>query len=550
MMNDKHKVFPWMMKTNTLINTMCGLLILAACNMACSPEDDRLPGNSGNPESPEASFPSPIGFSTDASDTRGTGYGPTVLPEAIGVYASQTHGEFDGSSAMMNFMQNQKVEHDAEKNTWSYKPVKFWPEEPTDKLSFFAYAPYNATGLSSFPESTTTGYPKLNYLVTGEEASQTDLLVAPPVLNRTSGDIKFSLKHALVKVKFGLKSNEDITVKSLKLTGVKDRGTLAFDDTEKGFNWSGIIGNTAWKASIAEAGIAIPANQETAIPVTSFFMLPDKTTTKFDINYLFGVCNATQTGLSLPESPTTWTAGGVVDYTIGLSIPPDNYNGVAVGDILCAKHGSGYTVKPSDITEEDKANAVGVVFKVGPGEGDSADNYPYLSTIHGYAIALEYANEGERTKWGVKFETDEYPTNMGFPIVGTTDSYTDYLGYSNTEMIKKMSMYNSTNFPACYYATHYLTNSIPGKSSGWYFPSCGQLVTMLDNVSTLESSLTIVDGTPFAVSGFNILSSTEHWLTYVIDGHQEVEVYMLISGKTLETSSKNNSRYVRSCITF
>ena len=124
MMNDKHKVFPWMMKTNTLINTMCGLLILAACNMACSPEDDRLPGNSGNPE---ASSPSPIGFSTDASGTRGTGYGPTVLPEAIGVYASQTHGEFDGSSAMMNFMQNQKVEHDAEKNTWSYKPVKFWP---------------------------------------------------------------------------------------------------------------------------------------------------------------------------------------------------------------------------------------------------------------------------------------------------------------------------------------------------------------------------------------------------------------------------------------
>lgn len=538
MMNDKHKVFPWMMKTNTLINTMCGLLVLAACNMACSPEDDRLPGNSGNPESPEASSPAPIGFSTDASDTRGTGYGPTVLPEAIGVYASQTHGEFDGSNAMMNFMQNQKVEHDAEKNTWSYKPVKFWPEEPTDKLSFFAYAPYNATGLSSFPESTTTGYPKLNYLVTGEEASQTDLLVAPPVLNRTSGDIKFSLKHALVKVKFGLKSNEDITVKSLKLTGVKDRGTLAFDDTEKGFNWSGIIGNTAWKASIAEAGIAIPANQETAIPVTSFFMLPDKTTTKFDINYLFGVCNATQTGLSLPESPTTWTAGGVVDYTIGLSIPPDNYNGVAVGDILCAKHGSGYTVKPSDITEEDKANAVGVVFKVGPGEGDSADNYPYLSTIHGYAIALEYANEEKRTKWG----TDIYL------IVGTSESTSDFLGYSNTEKIKKMSLYDSTNFPACYYATNYPVNNIPGRSSGWYLPSAGQWVTLAESLSILNNSITIVGGKSAIPTSSGAWSSTE--FRYVEGGVDIADVYIMFPNLTIDIVLKTNSRYVRSCITF
>lgn len=542
MMNDKHKVFPWMMKTNTLINTMCGLLILAACNMACSPEDDRLPGNSGNPESPEASSPSPIGFSTDASDTRGTGYGPTVLPEAIGVYASQTHGEFDGSSAMINFMQNQKVEHDAEKNTWSYKPVKFWPEEPTDKLSFFAYAPYNATGLSSFPESTTTGYPKLNYLVTGEEASQTDLLVAPPVLNRTSGDIKFSLKHALVKVKFGLKSNEDITVKSLKLTGVKDRGTLAFDDTEKGFNWSGIIGNTAWKASIAEAGITIPANQETAIPVTSFFMLPDKTTTKFDINYLFGVCNATQTGLSLPESPTTWTAGGVVDYTIGLSIPPDNYNGVAVGDILCAKHGSGYTVKPSDITEEDKANAVGVVFKVGPGEGDSADNYPYLSTIHGYAIALEYANEEKRTKWG----TDNYL------IVGTSESTSDFLGYSNTEKIKKMSLYNSTNFPACYYATNYPVNNIPGRSSGWYLPSAGQWVTLAESLSILNNSITIVGGKSAIPTNNGAWSSTEfRYVEGGVEGGVDIaDAYVMFSNLTIDIVLKTNSRYVRSCITF
>ena len=535
MMNDKHKVFPWMMKTNTLINTMCGLLILAACNMACSPEDDRLPGNSGNPESPEASSPSPIGFSTDASDTRGTGYGPTVLPEAIGVYASQTHGEFDGSSAMMNFMQNQKVEHDAEKNTWSYKPVKFWPEEPTDKLSFFAYAPYNTAGLQYNEKG---GYPTLIYEWNSVKANQIDFLVATPVLNRTSGDIKFSLKHALAKVNFGVKCNESITVKRLTLTGATKSGTVTFDNTKKGFYWSSLTDTASCQSSIPEAGIAIPANQETAIPVTSFFMLPDKTTTKFDINYLFGVCNATQTGLSLPESPTTWTAGGVVDYTIGLSIPPDNYNGVAVGDILCAKHGSGYTVKPSDITEEDKANAVGVVFKVGPGEGDSADNYPYLSTIHGYAIALEYANEEKRTKWG----TDIYL------IVGTSESTSDFLGYSNTEKIKKMSLYDSTNFAVCYYATNYPVNNIPGRSSGWYLPSAGQWVTLAESLSILNNSITIVGGKSAIPTNYGVWSSTE--FRYVERGVDIADVYIMFPNLTIDIVLKTNSRYVRSCITF
>lgn len=535
------------MKTTTLINSMFGLLILAACNTACNGDSDLPPGHSGNgnghPDDPAVTSPAAIGFSTDASATRGTEYGPATLPASIGVFAGQTHGDFDGSSATMNFMQNQKVDYDAEKNTWSYEPQKYWPEEPTDKLSFFAYAPYNATRLT-LPESTATGYPKLNYLVTGEEGNQTDLLVASPVLNRTSGDIRFSLKHALVKVKFGLKSNEDITVKDLQLTGVKNLGTLAFDDTEKGFNWSGIIGNTTWKASIAGAGIAIPANQETAIPVASFFMLPDKTTMKFNINYLFGVCNDTQTGLSLPETPATWTAGGVVDYTIGLSIPPDNYNGVAVGDILCAKHGSGYTVKPSAVTEEDKANAIGVVFKVGPGEGDSADNYSYLSTIHGYAIALKDVNEGERVKWGAKIDNR-------YPIVGTSMNATDYLGYSNTEKIKKMSMYDSMYFPACYYAVNYQTNSIPGKSSGWYLPSGGQLATLGGNISTVDNTLTIVGGKTFSSYKYQLFSSSEsefgefvgtEWVVY--------DVYYLYYGGKIDLMTKGNSKDVRSCITF
>ena len=546
MMNDKHRVFPWMMKTNTLINTMCGLLILAACNMACSRGEDGLPGNSGNSDAPEADATAPIGFSTDASDTRGTGYGPTVLPEAIGVYASQTHGEFDGSSAMMNFMQNQRVEHDAEKNTWSYKPVKFWPEEPTDKLSFFAYAPYNTAALQYNEKG---GYPTLIYEWNSVKTNQMDFLVATPVMNRNSGDIKFNLKHALSKVQLSIKSNEDITVKSLKLTGATSYGLVAFDNTEKGFHWTDFSDTASCEISFSETGIPIPANGEKAVPLTSLFMMPDKGTTKLDINYTYGVGDVARTALDLPDTPATWTAGGIVDYTIGMNIAPDNYNGVEVGDILCVKNGSGYTVKATTLSEEDKAKAIGVVFKVGPGEGDTADNYHFISEIHGYAIALGYVVDEELNdglKWST-VRTSEYIN----PYIGTSTSTTDYLGYNNTEIIKSQSNYNSITYPSCYYLESYSSpNGLPGKSSGWYMPSIGQLSTiLLDYLETIENSLKITNGAPFIGIKWGTASSTE--CRYLEYGTEDTDIWGVNnSGREVRETGKNNTNRLRPCITF
>lgn len=525
MMNDKHKVFPWMMKTNTLINTMCGLLILAACNMACSPEDDRLPGNSVNPESPEASSPSPIGFSTDASGTRGTGYGPTVLPEAIGVYASQTHGEFDGSSAMMNFMQNQKVEHDAEKNTWSYKPVKFWPWSPADKVSFFAYAPYNATGLK-LPEKTVTGYPKLTYTVPATEKEQTDLLVATPIMERNSGDINFSLKHALTKVNFGVKSDSTITVKDLKLTGVAQTGIVAYDGTTKGFNWSGFSGSTVYQASIAATGISIPANGTDATPITSFFLLPDKGDSKFDITYVLNGRDVTETDLTLPETPTTWIAEGTVNYTVTINTK------LAAGDILCVDgDGNWYTVKTRNLTETDKTNAIAVVCYVGiheiGGWRDSPDNYPTINEIHGYAIALKEAHN-DAIIWGTS--DADIATSVGDANLHVA------VGFKNTEYMKeKTETVTEDNWPAFYYTIHYPV-SVPNNTSGWYLPGVGEWDT-IQSVSTVQNSLVMV-GEGFKDSYW---TSTEY--------HPLVYAYNYNKG-TVELGSKARYCYVRTWIVF
>lgn len=64
--------------------------------------------------------------------------------------------------------------------------MKYWPNTTTDKLSFFAYAPYvdeSAAGGSnpSFQGNTVAGFPKLTYTVPTTEADQIDLLCLRPV---------------------------------------------------------------------------------------------------------------------------------------------------------------------------------------------------------------------------------------------------------------------------------------------------------------------------------------------------------------------------------
>ena len=61
-----------------------------------------------------------------------------------------------------NFMYNEEVTSLDQGSTWGYSPVKYWPNDPGDKLTFFAYAPYDdadAEGVTdniSFSLHTTT----------------------------------------------------------------------------------------------------------------------------------------------------------------------------------------------------------------------------------------------------------------------------------------------------------------------------------------------------------------------------------------------------------
>lgn len=205
---------------------------------------------------------SPIAFSAYNGNGTRAGYAgdissTTLQTTGFGVFAYNT-GASDygatGHSTMAttgetpnwapNFMWNQQVTYSS---GWVYTPLKYWPngidtdgasEATVQKLSFFAYAPYVAsgsgeTGITALSANNVNGDPKVTYALSGS-GNDVDLLwgttstngatvggvaqagvgsdlkvseVSVANLNEnltkmnTSGKVGFNFKHALAKIK-------------------------------------------------------------------------------------------------------------------------------------------------------------------------------------------------------------------------------------------------------------------------------------------------------------------------------------------------------------
>lgn len=63
--------------------------------------------------------------------------------ESIGIFAY--YNQNGVASTTPNFMNNQQATYDASSSSWNYSPVKYWPTNANDNLSFYAYYPYRAS---------------------------------------------------------------------------------------------------------------------------------------------------------------------------------------------------------------------------------------------------------------------------------------------------------------------------------------------------------------------------------------------------------------------
>lgn len=249
----------------------------------------------------------PIDFSvyTASTVTRGS-RGVLVTPETIGkhgvgVFAFYQKAKSNGypvnfghdvARTEPNYMYNQKLEREeispavpyenaAEYNTangtslsdsefealppsqkiktpatyaWTYSPKKYWPNNPNDQISFFAYAPYDPA--TSWDEdmdfSCNVAAKKLtkHYYVYPDVADQKDMLWANPVIDvqkqSTGEQVNFQFKHLGPRLSVTTKCNLEaksiyVTVDEVSIKGQFNiEGDLVYNTSTQETSWQNI----------------------------------------------------------------------------------------------------------------------------------------------------------------------------------------------------------------------------------------------------------------------------------------------------------------------
>ena len=231
------------------------------------------------------------GYVADLADLQTTGFGVYAF-----YTATENYSAFQDNSKVPDYMVNEELTYSGGK--WTYSPIKYWPNNTGDKVSFFAYAPYFATGSSATENITevstnsSNGDPTVTFAVAADVTNQEDLLYATLVDQEkpnTSAKTKFNFQHALSRVAFkaqayvdavntetdgttpdddmasdaGLATGTTVTINSITLTGkFYTGGTLNLTDGV----WTPTTpsGSTSYKLSGSELAVTDVTNAVSA----------------------------------------------------------------------------------------------------------------------------------------------------------------------------------------------------------------------------------------------------------------------------------------------
>ena len=130
----------------------------------------------------------------------------------MGYFTGQDDFETVKNNVTPSFMHNQMVEY--KNGAWTYSPVKYWPNGEHDKISFFAYAPYeddwrNGTKAGvTVSEATVKGIPYISFQLKPEDKldRMVDLVVADQrdkeYTSSNAGKVSFTFEHTLSRISF------------------------------------------------------------------------------------------------------------------------------------------------------------------------------------------------------------------------------------------------------------------------------------------------------------------------------------------------------------
>lgn len=196
----------------------------------------------------------------DLKNASSAGFGVFAYYTAQNAYKS-------GDAFDANFMNNEQVTWNSSTNKWEYSPLKYWPNNAGDKVSFIAYAPWQETFTLD-----DTGNGKYTYTVADEVTSQIDLLWSKSQnFNITKqdieGDVKFEFAHALSKIGFTINAgidliekgntldkNTTIYVDKVTLGSLYNKGTM--DMSKETAGWSDRSGDVTYTWDYVKDGTA------------------------------------------------------------------------------------------------------------------------------------------------------------------------------------------------------------------------------------------------------------------------------------------------------
>ena len=283
----------------------------------------------------------PVAFSVSPAATRAGALTDDNL-SSMGVFAYYTGQDNWTTSAVPGFMYNERVSRTSGTSPWTYEPVKYWPNTPGDKISYFAYAPHTDDDTNVWLNNTAAnaneqpGAVALTHMVPQNAKLQTDLLVGVPLLNRTKGDaLAFEMKHCLTRVLVEVKCADALSVANVSLRGsIHGYGKLVL--TASGPEWEGFtVGSPSYGCP---GPVAVPAN--TTTQVAEFFMLPMSKVAAvgLSVDYSYGGYNDKQS-LSLPDTPA-WEMGKTIAYTLNIETGSQITLSVKTWDTNTANNGT------------------------------------------------------------------------------------------------------------------------------------------------------------------------------------------------------------------
>lgn len=250
------------MKLLRNLSLLVFLTLLSACDLTVDAGDDSKERGS-SADSVAVGFQAYVNRATKAGQT-GDLTTDVLKTAGFGVLGYSSNGIPFNERSKPDFMYNQPVTCLA--GAWTYEPVKYWPNEENDRVSFFAYAPFvevtPSTGLvAAEPESGILGLshylaegdPQVWYRTTLTPGRDVDLCWGIPFLNqakqKSNERLQFDFHHALSQLNVQIDADIDgasqattrIYVRSVTFTGFMTQGSLNLNSTGEPI-WNDISG--------------------------------------------------------------------------------------------------------------------------------------------------------------------------------------------------------------------------------------------------------------------------------------------------------------------